>query len=388
MKKNIFLSLLMLSLFGAACQQQNDLAEKKETLSEKKEKMQELKEEISQLEQEIASLDTSFAKSNRRAALVTTTPVLQKDFEHFVEVRGEVESDKNVTISAETVGRVINIPVEEGAQVQKGQVLVNINADILRNNMEELRTQYELASTVFERQKNLWEQNIGTEVQFLEAKNRKEALERQLSTLQTQLSQSVVRAPFSGTVEEIMVRQGEMASGGAPLVRLVSLQDMYVKANVSEQYIGRFKKGDEVEITFPSLNRTIQSTLVSVGQVINQSNRTFTIEARLPDDNDLLKPNLLAVVKVKDFERNDAIVIPTNLIQRDGKGPYVYVVGGNEQTPQAKKKHIETGVTYENQTLVESGLKADDVLVEQGFREVVDGMNLRITENEEGLAVQ
>ncbi len=378
----------MLSLLATACQEKNDLAEKKEALSEKKAKMQELKAEISQLEQEIAAKDTAFAKSNRRAALVTTTPVIQKDFEHFVEVRGEVESDKNVTISAETGGRITSIPVEVGRRVQAGQVLLNINADVLRNNIEEVKTQYQLASTVFERQKNLWEQNIGTEVQFLEARNRKEALERQLATLQTQLSQSVVKAPFSGTVEEIMARQGEMASPGAPLVRLVSLQDMKVKASVSEQYIGQFKQGDEVEITFPSLNKTIESTLVSVGQVINQSNRTFTIEASLPGDNDLLKPNLLAVLKVKNFERDNAIVVPTNLIQRDGKGPYVYVVDKNKEVPQARKKHIETGVTYENQTLVESGLDANDVLIEQGFREVVDGMNLRITESEEGLAVK
>lgn len=388
MKKYIILSSIGLSVLASSCGSNDDLAEKKSVLSEKKAKIQELKAEVNELEQEIASLDTAFAKENRRAALVTTTPVIKKDFEHFVEVRGEVESDKNVTISAESMGRVTSIPVEEGRMVQKGQVLVNIDADVLRNNIAEVRTQYDLAATVFERQKNLWEQKIGTEVQFLQAKNRKEALERQLATLQTQLSQSVVRAPFSGTIEEIMVRQGESASPGVPLVRLVSLEDMYVKASVSEQYIGQFQRGDTVEITFPSLNKTVESTLVSVGQVINQSNRTFTIEARLPDDNDLLKPNLLAVVKVKDFEASDAIVVPTNLIQRDGKGPYVYVVGGSGEVPQAIKKHVETGITYENQTLVRSGLEADDVLVEQGFREVVDGMNLRIAESEEGIAVK
>lgn len=389
MKKIINLSFIALSLLAAACQQDDQLAEKKEELAEKKSQMQSLKSEISELEKEIAAEDPEFARANRRAALVTTTPVMVKDFEHFVEVRGEVRSNKNVTISAETMGRINRIPVEEGQRVRQGEVLLAINANVLESNVEEIKTQLELARSVFERQKNLWEQNIGTEIQYLEAKNRKEALERQLSTLQTQLSQSVVRAPFSGTIEEVMVRQGEMASAGMPLVRLVSLQDMYIKADVSENYIGNFERGDEVEVSFPALNRTITTTLASVGQVIDPRNRTFTIEARLPaGDTELLKPNLLAVLKVKDFEKEDAIVIPTNLIQRDGQGAFVYVVSQQGEVPQARKKHIETGITYQNQTLVQNGLSGDDVLVNQGFREVVDGMNLQISTEEAGLAIK
>ncbi len=388
MKRTIYLSLLGLSMFAVACQEKNELEEKREALSEKKGEIQELKNEISELETEIAALDPEFAKANRRAALVSTKPVTQTDFKHFVEVRGEVQSDKNITLSAESMGMVASIPVEEGQQVQKGQVLVNINADVLRNNIAGVKTQLELANTVFQRQKNLWDQNIGTEVQFLEAKNRKESLERQLETLQSQLAQSVVRAPFSGTVEEIMVRQGEMASVGVPLVRLVSLEDMYIKADVSENYIGKLQKGDKVTVNFPSLNRTIETTLNSVGQVIDPNNRTFTIEARLPKENDLLKPNLLAVLKVKDFEKEKAIVVPTNLIQRDGQGEYVYVVVQKGEIPQAQKKHITTGISYNNQTLVEKGLAADDVLIDLGFREVVDGMNLKITEGEEELATK
>lgn len=386
MKKYTLLSLLGLALLAFSCGAEDALSEKKSALSEKKKEMLELKAEISELEQEIASLDPEFAKANRRAALVTTRPVMEKDFEHFVEVRGEVQSDKNVTISAQSMGLINSIPVEEGRRVQKGQVLLNINADVLRNNIQEVKTQLELASTIFERQKNLWDQKIGSEVQYLEAKTRKESLERQLATLQSQLNQSVVKAPFSGTIEEIMVRQGEMATTGTPLLRLVSLQDMYVKADVSENYVGKFERGDRVEISFPSLNRTIETELVSVGQVIDPGNRTFTIEARLPVDSELLKPNLLAVLKVKDFERKEALVIPTHLIQRDGQGTYVYVVEKEQKVPQAKKKHIETGITYNNETLVVSGLNADDVLVNDGFREVVDGMNLNISENQENIA--
>jgi membrane fusion protein (multidrug efflux system) len=388
MKKNIYLSLITLSMLAASCGQDDQLAEKKEALSEKKSQMRELKAEISELESEIAALDPEFARANRRAALVTTKPVVQQYFEHFVEVRGEVRSNKNVSISAEAMGMINRIPVEEGQQVRQGEVLLNINASVLRNNIEEVKTQLELARSVFERQKNLWDQNIGSEIQFLEAKTKKEGLERQLATLQAQLNQSVLRAPFSGTIEEIMVREGEMTSVGMPLLRLVSLQDMYIKADVSENYIGSFKKGDEVEVHFPALNRRITTTLASVGQVIDPRNRTFTIEARLPGDTELLKPNLLAVLQVKDFEAEDAIVIPTNLIQRDGKGEFVYVVEQQAEVPQAKKKHIETGITYQNQTMVKSGLSADDTLIDQGFREVVDGMNLQISGEEAGLAIK
>lgn len=388
MKKIIYLSLIALSVLTLSCQQDDQLAERKEELAEKKSQLQELRSEISELEKEIAAQDPEFARANRRAALVTVTPVTQKDFEHFVEVRGEVKSNKNVTISAETMGLINSIPVEEGQQVKKGAVLLTINASVLQSNIEEIKTQLELARSVFERQKNLWDQNIGSEIQFLEAKNRKEALERQLATLQTQLSQSVVRAPFSGTIEEVNVRQGEMASVGMPLVRLVSLQDMYIKGDVSEAYVGNFNKGDQVEVTFPALNRTIESSISAVGQVIDPRNRTFTIEVRLPMDTELLKPNLLAVLKVKDFEKEDAIVVPTNLIQRDGQGPFVYVVANKEQVAQAKKKHIQTGITYQNQTLVESGLDSNDVLINQGSREVVDGMNLQISEDEAGLAIK
>lgn len=388
MKKIINLSFIALSLLAIACQQDDQLAEKKQELAEKKSRMQELRNEISELEKEIAAQDPEFARANRRAALVTTLPVMVQDFEHFVEVRGEVRSNRNVTISAETMGLVNRIPVEEGQYVKQGEVLLNINANVLQSNIEEVKTRLELASSVFERQKNLWEQNIGSEIQFLEAKNRKEALERQLATMQTQLNQSVIRAPFSGTIEELMARQGEMASAGTPLLRLVSLQNMYIKADVSENYIGSFSKGDAVEVTFPALNLTITTSLASVGQVIDPRNRTFTIEARLPDDMEQLKPNLLAVLKVKDFEKSDAIVIPTNLIQRDGQGEFVYVVSQQAEVPQARKKYIETGITYQNLTLVQAGLDGDDLLVNQGFREVVDGMNLQIRSDEAGLAIK
>lgn len=375
------LSLLaVLAFTAAACNSGDDVAAQKKELSEKKKELQELRTEIAALEKQIAASDPSFGQQVREAQLVTTLPVKQGLFEHYVEVRGDVRSDKNVTISAEAMGTVEQVLVTEGQQVKQGQQLMRINADILRNNINEVKTQLELATAVYDRQKNLWDQKIGTEVQYLQAKTNKEALENRLSMLQSQLAQASVKAPFSGTVEEVLVRAGEAASPGVPMLRLVSLQGMSIRADVSESFVGAFKKGDEVEVYFPSLDKTIQSKIKAVGQVINPNNRTFTLEASLPNDAELLRPNLLAVIKVKDFEKSEALVIPTHLIQRDRKGEYVYVVEKKDKVNQVVKKHIETGLSYENETLVTTGIQAGDVLVDEGFREVSDGVNVKVAE--------
>jgi membrane fusion protein (multidrug efflux system) len=376
----IFVLLAGLAFFAAACNPGDELSERKAELKEKKKELQSLKAEIESLEEQIAAADPSFGKEVREAQLVTVLPVKQETFEHFVEVSGDVQSEKNVTISAESMGTIEQVPVSEGQQVNRGQLLVSVNADVLRNNISEVKTQLELATAVFERQKNLWDQKIGTEVQFLQTKTNKEALENRLSMMQSQLAQAQARAPFAGTIEEVMVRVGESASPGVPLVRLVSLQDMYIKANVSENLVGAFKKGDKVEIFFPSVDKTYESTITAVGQVINPNNRTFTLDARLPNDTELLRPNLLAVLKVKDYEQQNAIVVPTHLIQHDRKGSYVYVVEAQDGVKQVLKKHVETGLSYNNETLVKSGLQASDVLVNEGFRQVSEGVAVKVAD--------
>lgn len=380
MKKIHYLAFTALLIVAYSCGSKDDLGEKKEALAEKKKELKELKAEIKEMEEEIAAADPAFSKEVREAQLVTTLPVKQETFEHFVEVRGDVQSEKNVTISAETMGNVEQVPVSEGQQVRKGQLLVKINSDVLRNNLSEIETQLELATAVFERQKNLWDQKIGTEVQFLQTKSNKESLENRRAMLRSQLEQATARAPFSGTIEEVMVRVGEAASPGAPLVRLVSLQDMYIKADVSESFVGAFKKGDKVEVYFPSLQKTFESSVTAVGNVINPANRTFTLEARLPDNNELLRPNLLAVLKVKDFEQKNGIVVPTHLIQRDRKGEFVYVVENQDKLKMVAKKHIETGLSYNNETLVTAGLQPEDVLINEGFREVSQGVVVKIAD--------
>jgi len=380
MKFSKILSIFIAGLLVASCQNSNTLDERKAELKTKKAELASLKESISELEQEIADLDPEFAKSNRKATLVTTIPVTNRHFESFIEVSGSVESRKNVVISAETPGLIEKIYVVEGEAVRAGQTLIRLDNEILMSNYEELKTSYELAKTMYERQSNLWAQKIGTEVQYLEAKNRKESLENQLKTLKSQIEKTFIKAPFSGTIDRLDAKLGQYAQPTVPLIRLVSLDNLYIKADVSEAYIGSIKIGDPTTVTFASLNQEFETRISSIGQVINPDNRTFTVEVKVPQLPVPLKPNLVAVVKIKDFESDDATVVPNNLIQKDSRGDYVYVLAKNSENLVAKKVPVERGKTYKNQTMIVDGLNGDEELINEGFRDVNDGVNVKVVE--------
>jgi membrane fusion protein, multidrug efflux system len=371
------LSLLLLTACGG---NPEGVEAKKQQLEAYKKEASDLSQKISNLEQEIAGMDSSYTQQTRKATLVTTVPVQNKTFSHFVEVRGSVASRKNVTLSTEVPGRIISVPVQEGQSVSKGQVLVTLDGETIKNNIKELETSLELATTRFERQSSLWDKKIGTEIQYLEAKNQKESLERRLVTAQSQLAQTIVRAPFGGNIDKVMARVGEMAQPGVPMVRIVSLTDMYIDADLSESLLGKFQKGDSVDVRFPSLNKSLQTTISAVGQVIDPLNRTFTVEIKLPASDNLLKPNLLAIVRIKDFEAKDAIVIPANLIQTDNKGDFVYVARQQDGGMEAEKVHVKRELTYENETMISSGLQGDEKLIKEGFREVAEGVAIREAE--------
>lgn len=381
MKTNIKLHIWsVIFIIMAACGDPNGLEGKKEELKKLRGKQQELKQKIENLEKEIAKIDPEFGKANRKSTLVTVKPVKQGIFEHYVEVSGSVVSNKNVLISAENMGRVTQVRVAEGMSVSKNQVLVSIDTEVFEKQLKDLETQYELANTLFERQSRLWERNIGTEMQFLEAKTRKESLETQIANLKIQIDRAHVKAPFAGIVEKVLTRLGEMASNGTPLVRMVGSSDMYIEADLSEAYVGRFKKGDAVKVHFPAIDKTIDSKVRSIGQVINENNRTFRIEAELPRVEATLKPNLIAVLRLRDYRHDNAVIIPTNLIQRDNIGDYVFIINGNGEEGTASKVHIQRGKTYRSETEVMEGLRGNELLVNDGFREVIDGMKVSIVE--------
>ncbi len=382
MKARINYYLVGLVLFQMSCGKPDQLAEKKAELQQYKDEMQELKVKIETLEHEIAQLDPSFGKSNRQTTIVSALPIEVRDFEHFIEVGGEVTSRQNVVLAAEVTGVAQRIHVREGEVVRRGDILLSLDASATQRAIAELETALELATTVYERQSNLWKQQIGTEIQFLEAKNRKESVERQLESAQVQLSKSIIRAPFSGAVDEIIIKAGETAMPGSELLRLVGSDKIFVEADVSEAYVGSFSKGDKVELAFPSIGETYTSELTSVGGVINKENRTFKVEVALPDKiKAKVKPNQLAVVKISNFIKEDAVVIPTNLIQYDNRGAYVYVVNKSDTVLTAQKVYVESGIAYNNQTLIEKGLTGEEMLINQGFRNVSNGLEVKLADN-------
>lgn len=366
---------MLAALVVASCGQNTDTLEaKKARIDEARNEIKSLHDEIAALEKEIAIEDPEFGKVQERATLVTTVPAAQTEFDHKIQIRGNVQSRTNVYISAETMGQLTAVNMVEGQYVRKGQILATIDSETLEKNIAEVENQLTFAKTVFEKRDRLWKQNIGTEIDYLQAKNNKESLEKSLETLQTQLEKTKIKAPFSGTIEEVPVSAGQIVQPGVPVAFLVSNENMYIHAEVSEAYVGKFKKGDKVNVTVPALNESFESSIVSVGSVINEASRTFTIEVKLPNVDDYLKTNLVTIVELTDYHVDEAIVIPSRIIQEDLQGTYVYKVNGSK----AEKVHIKLGQTYNSHSEVLTGLNAGESIVDKGARTIADGSAINI----------
>lgn len=370
-----FLPLVALVFLAASCATEDGVEAKKAELEQLKAESNEISKQISDLEAELIKLDPEFAKANHKSILITTAQAKRGRFEHYVEVTGSVLSKKNVNISAETSGRILEVPAIEGMRVAKGQVLARIDSESIQRSIEELQNTLDLANTLFEKQERLWKQQIGTEVQYLEVKNRKEGLERNLASLKTELAKAVIRAPFSGTVETVQVRLGELVQPGAPMFQFVGESDLFIEADISESYVGVLTKGDSVDVSFPSINQDIQTKVSAVGAIINPNNRTFKVEVFLPS-LPMVKPNMISVLKIQDYESNDAVTVPSYLILSDNRGDYIFVVAEGV----AKKKYVERGKTFDKETEILKGLEGNEVLVDKGFREVGDNFNVNIAQ--------
>ncbi|PRY85737.1 efflux RND transporter periplasmic adaptor subunit [Mongoliibacter ruber] len=364
-----------LILTVASCGSKDDLEAKKENLESKKKEAAALRTSIEALEKEIAEMDPDFARENRKSVLVSTINSKLGQFDHYIEVTGSVLSKKNVSISGEVSGRVQEINAVEGMQVKAGQVLARVDAESILRNIEEVEKQMELARTIFEKQERLWNQQIGTEIQYLEAKNRIESLEKNLASLKTQESRTLIRAPFSGTVETVTIRLGELVQPGTPLFQFVGDSDLFIEADVSERHIGIVSRGDSVDISFPSINETFKTKVSAVGSIINPNNRTFKVEVFLPRMQNV-KPNMISVLKIKDYENEAAVTVPNYLILQDTKGDYVFLV----KDGKSEKRYVQRGKTYREETEITEGLDGTEVLVDKGFREVGDGFSVNIAQ--------
>jgi RND family efflux transporter MFP subunit len=372
---NKFLPLIGLAFLAFSCEPKDEIAEKRAELEALKSESNELKTSIAELEAELIKLDPDYAKQNQKSVLITTAKAKKGEFDHYVEVTGSVLSKKNVMISSETVGRILEVPVLEGMRVNKGTVMARIDAESIERSIDELENSLDLAKTLFEKQERLWNQQIGTEIQYLEAKNRKEGLERSLASARTNLDKAVIRAPFSGTIESVEVRLGELVQPGMGMFQFVGESDLFIEADISESYIGVLSKGDTVEVNFPSINQDIQTKVSSVGAIINPNNRTFKVEVFLPNML-LVKPNMITVLKILDYQSTDAVIVPSYLILSDNRGDYVFIVEGGK----AIKKYVERGKTFDKETEILAGLTGSETLVDKGFREVGDNFNVNIAE--------
>ncbi len=376
--KKILIYITLSASVLAGCTGSDTLESKKEKVAEYKKEVHEINLKIRELEDQIASMEGTSQQTN--AILVNTTPVQPSRFSHAIEVRGNVASRTNVFLSSETGGIIESVRVAEGDMVKKGQVLVTVDNEVIRNNIAEVKTALDLAQAVYERQSNLWEKKIGTEIQYLEAKNRKESLERQLATLESQLNKTIMRAPFSGSIDAVEARVGEMAQPGMPLVQVVNQKDMYLEADVSERFIGDFTKGDKVEVFFPVQNKKIETSITAVSEIINLENRTFKIEMRMPRVDFVVRPNQVVVIQLVDYTKDSTIVVPTEVILTDAEGKFLYIVEEKESEQVATKARLNVGMTSDGKTEILDGLDIGDIVVLQGYRDLTEGTIVKQTE--------
>jgi RND family efflux transporter MFP subunit len=374
------LLIIALTVFMAACGGNSDVEKLKSKLERIEKDIQEKTIEANELQEEIAKLDPEFAKKTDQSVLIKQAVVKPQDFKHKINVQGEVASRKNITMGAETMGRVTQINVSPGDMVKRNQLLVKLDASTTENSIKELKTALDLATTIYKKQKNLWEQEIGTEVQYLEAKNRKETLERQLATAQSQLDMAYLKAPFNGRINDVNVNMGEMVQPGLPVLSMVSQEEMYLKADVSEEYINDFDQGDSVEVYLPSIKKSFSTVVSAVSYVINPANRTFQLEVKVNEFVDNLKPNQFARLTLVDYENQKAIVVPSYVVQQDNVGDFVFVVENKGNQKKAKKVRVERGKTYNDRTEILNGLKNGDVIISEGYREAVNGIEVRIAQ--------
>ena len=336
---------------------------------------QNLGSELANLEMMISKLDTT-----SRLVKVTVQKATNETFEHYFKVYGGINADKNTTIYATSSGDVVNVKVEEGQTVKKGQVLFKIDSEILESGIQEVKTQRSLAKDVYDKQSALWAKQIGSELDYLRAKNTLESLDSKLATLKTQLSKTFVSAPFNGTIDAIFIKTGQLVSPQVPTMRIVNLDQVYLKADIPENYIKVIAKGSPVKLHFPSIDVELDTKIDETGKFINPANRTFSVRVNIENSDNLFHPNLLGMLEIQDYGKENALVIPARLIQEDAEGnSFLFLAHEIDGAVKSEIREITVGMTYEGQTEVLSGLNLGDLVIDKGSRNVSNGQLIGIT---------
>lgn len=342
---------------------------------DKKAELEKLRSQHEALTKQIESLEAELKKSETDSGMIKTNLVevaniIPETFFTYIDVQGKVDADENVALSSEMPGTVTKINVRAGDEVTKGQVLAETDSRAIQQSMSDLQTNLDLVNQLFEKQKNLWEQKIGTEVQFLQAKTSKESLEKKMATLQEQLRMSKIISPIDGTVDAVDIKVGNAIAPGIPAIRVINFSNLKVKAELAESYAGRVKRNDAVKVFFPDMNDSIESKVNYASRAINPMSRTFTAEVLL-DNKKEYHPNMVTKLKINDYKSaTEVVVIPVRIIQNSSSGgKYVYIVDGNK----AVKKSIKIGREYNGRVEITEGLVSGDLLVLQGFENINEG---------------
>ena len=359
----------------------NDLELIRKKKSELDTKAHELATEIKQLEKTIKVLNPQ-----AKVPLITTFKAKESAFNHFTELQGSVSTKQNLVIHPEYAGILNKVYVKEGQKVNKGQLLAKIDDGGLSQQLSQLRIQTELAKTTFERQERLWNQKIGSEIQFLQAKASYEAQLQATNQLEQQVGKTEVRAPFSGTIDDVITEQGSVVSPGqSQLFRIVNLNNMYIETEVPEAYVSDITKGKKVKVYFPVLGKELDTEVRQAGNFINPANRTFKVEVAIPNKDKSIKPNLTAKLKINDYSNDKAILIPQSIISENAQGQqYVYTITDKaDNKAKVKRVIIETGKTQGDFIEVLSGISHDEEIINEGARSVKEGQDVKILVIEE-----
>jgi len=340
-------------------------------------KQQVLNDAIKKLDLKIATLDLT-----KKLPLITAIKIEERIFNHYLELQGNVNTKNLLVIYPEYSGILSKVYVKEGQKVKKGQILAKIDDAGMSQQVAQLQIQSDLAKTTFERQKRLWDQKIGSEIQYLQAKSSYESQLKAVNQAQSQLAKTVVRAPFSGTIDDVITEQGSVvAPGQSQLMRIVNLDDMYIETNVPENYISNVTKNKNVEVEFPVLNKTINAKVRQAGDFINPANRTFKVEIAIPNKDKSIKPNLTAKLKINDYTNKQALLLPQSIISENAEGQqYVYVITEKKSNQEAiaKKVIIETGKTQGDVIEILKGINNGDEIINEGARNVKHGQTVKI----------
>jgi membrane fusion protein (multidrug efflux system) len=365
MKRNLLI-IIAVAVYLVSCTQDTDEAKRKQ--------LQKYKQEVHDLNEKIDALETELEGTVTEEVINVKVSELQpQSFEHFFEVTGKVEAEYDIDVSPETGGIIKEIFVKEGQTVQKGFVMAKLNTEVLERSVEEIQVQLDLATTNYNRLKTLWDQNIGSEMQYLQAKNNKESLEKRLESLNSQIDMTEVKSPIDGVVDIVYQEKGDIAGPQVSFAKVVNIGEIKIYADVSESYLTKIKVGDKVRVFFPAIDREVETDVRQIGNTIDPNNRTFRLRLDIKNPDKLIKPNLVSIVRIRDYKADDAIVVPSLLIKQDFKGDYTFIAATEEGKQIAKRIYVSPGVSDNNMTEVISGLQAGMKIISEGFNQVANG---------------